>query len=227
MSKATPQNVAVVVAHPDDEVLAFGGTIARHAAKGDRVRILIMSTGLTARGAAMDTCLAELRDQANAAAAVLGAESPEFADFPDNRMDTVAMLDVAQRIEAFFEACPPGFILTHHAGDLNVDHQIVSQAVHTAARPLPGRLPAHLYAGETLSSSEYAAPTNRFIPNVYVDIAASLETKKRALACYTGELRAWPHPRSIEGVEYQARLRGIEVGLEAAEALYLIRAIHP
>ena len=226
MSNSTAQNIAVVVAHPDDEVLAFGGSIARHVAIGDTVRILIMASGLAARGAADEASLAELRTQANAAAAVLGAEPPEFANFPDNRMDTVALLDVVQRVEDFFEVCPPSLILTHHGGDLNVDHRIVAQAALTAARPLPGRKSVRLYAGEALSSSEYAAPTDRFVPNTYVDIEASLETKKKALACYIGEVRDWPHPRSLSAVEHLAHVRGCEAGLEAAEALCLIRAVY-
>lgn len=225
MSKSTAQNVAVVVAHPDDEVLAFGGTVARHVAKGDSVRILILATGLASRGDHDEDMFATLRAQAEDAAAILGAQTPEFADFPDNRMDTVALLDVVQRIEVFFDVSKPDLILTHHAGDLNVDHRITAQAALTAARPLPGRKPVRVYAGEVLSSSEYSAPTERFIPNTYADITPWLEVKKQALACYRDELRAWPHPRSLQAVEYQARLRGSEVGLEAAEALCLIRAV--
>lgn len=225
MSKSTAQNVAVVVAHPDDEVLAFGGTIARHVAKGDSVRILILATGLASRGDHDENMFVTLCAQAAEAAAILGAQAPEFADFSDNRMDTVALLDVIQRIEAFFDISKPDMILTHHAGDLNVDHRITAQATLTAARPLPGRKPAWIYAGEVLSSSEYAAPTERFIPNAYADITPWLEVKKQALACYRDEVRAWPHPRSLQAVEHQARLRGSEVGLEAAEALCLIRAV--
>lgn len=225
MSQATSQSVAVVVAHPDDEVLAFGGTIARHVAKGDSVHILILATGLASRGDHDQDMFVTLRAQAAEAAAILGAQPPEFADFPDNRMDTVALLDVVQRIEAFFDSVKPDLVLTHHAGDLNVDHRITAQAALTAARPLPGRKPMRIYSGEVLSSSEYSVPTERFTPNTYADIVVWLEIKKQALACYRDEVRAWPHPRSLQAVEHQARLRGSEVGLEAAEALCLIRAI--
>jgi LmbE family N-acetylglucosaminyl deacetylase len=225
MSKAVPQSVAVVVAHPDDEVLAFGGTIARHVAKGDSVHILILATGLASRGGHDEEMFITLRAQAGKATAILGAKPPEFADFPDNRMDTVALLDVVQRIEAFFDVSMPDLILTHHAGDLNVDHRITAQAVLTAARPLPGCKPKRIYAGEVLSSSEYSVPADRFIPNTYVDITPWLEVKKQALACYRDEVRTWPHPRSPQAIEHQVRLRGSEVGLEAAEALCLIRAV--
>ena len=226
MSTITSQNIAVVVAHPDDEVLAFGGTIARHVANGGRAYILFLTSGLAARGKPEQDAIAALRTQAREAAAVLGADPPEFADFPDNRMDTIALLDVVQRIESFLESSAPDIVLTHHAGDLNVDHKITAQATLTACRPLPKCKLTRVYAGEVLSSSEFAAPTDRFIPNTYNNIALWLDVKKQALACYTDEIRDWPHPRSIAAVEYLARLRGAEVGLDAAEASRLIRAVH-
>jgi len=221
------QTVAVIVAHPDDEVLAFGGSIAKHAADGDDVHVFIMATGLASRetGSVNEKAISALRNQAIEAAKVLGAKETQFGDFPDNRMDEVALLDVVKAVEAFAENVKPARVYTHHQGDLNVDHKIVAQAVLTAFRPLPGAKPVSLYSGEVLSSSEYADPSVRFAPTSYVDIATVLEKKKWALACYAGELRDWPHPRSIEAIEHQARLRGSESGLDAAEALRLIREI--
>jgi LmbE family N-acetylglucosaminyl deacetylase len=219
--------IAVIVAHPDDEALAFGGSIARHAARGEAVDVLFLATGLAARGAAAAgaAALAELRAQARRAGDILGVRRVEFADFPDNRMDTAPLLDVVKRIEAFAAAEAPGAVYTHHAGDLNIDHGIVARAVLTAFRPLPDRPPLRILAGETLSSTEYAAPADRFVPNVYVDIADHLESKARALAAYAGETRAWPHPRSPEAVRHLARLRGAECGRAAAEALLLLREV--
>ncbi|MEQ8667359.1 MAG: PIG-L family deacetylase [Rhodospirillales bacterium] len=225
MNARDSNNIAVVVAHPDDEVLAFGGTIARHAARGDTVRVLLLATGLTSRGEHDDAALETLRGQARRASELLGAEPPMFAEFPDNRMDSVALLDVVKTVEAFFEPAFPDVVFTHHGGDLNVDHGICARAVLTAARPLPGRPAARIYAGEVLSSSEYAAPADRFVPNTYVDIAAHLEQKKAALAAYEDEVRPFPHPRSPDAVEHLARLRGSESGLEAAEGLQLLRAV--
>lgn len=222
------RTVAVVVAHPDDEVLGFGGTMCRHAAAGDRVHVLILATGSTARadGPAPHTeDLATLRGEAEAAGGVLGVAGLSFADFPDNRMDTVALLDVVKRVESFIDGVAPQVVYTHHAGDLNIDHAIVARAVLTACRPVPGAAVRKIYAGEILSSSEYAAPDDRFRPTTYIDISAFVERKRDALRCYTTEVRRWPHPRSTEAVEALARLRGSECGLEAAEALCLIREI--
>jgi len=227
---ATKSRVAVIVAHPDDEVLAFGGSICRHAAMGDAVSILIMASGLTSRAASATPApkeLAELRAQGQKAAQLMGAAKIEFADFPDNRMDGVDLLDVVKRVEAFLSQTQADTVYTHHQGDLNIDHGVVARAVLTACRPLPGTQVKRLYAGEVLSSSEYALAQDRFQPDTYVNIEAYLERKCRALECYRDEIRAWPHPRSVEAIAAQARLRGSESGFAAAEALKLLREVRP
>jgi len=221
----TANDIAVVVAHPDDEVLGFGGMVARSADAGIAVHILVLATGLAARGAVSSGAVTALREQASRATEVLGAASIEFADFPDNRMDTVPLLDVVQRIEAFLAEHPAGAVYSHFSGDLNVDHRVVSGAVATACRPLPNQAVRRLYAGEVLSSTEWSTDAERFRPSVYLGIAKTLERKLEALACYTDEAREFPHPRSTKAVRALAELRGSESGLPAAEAFRLERLI--
>lgn len=224
------QKIAVIVAHPDDEVLAFGGVMCRHAEAGDEVSVLILASGLTARqdSAIPDTGeLDTLRSQARAAGTVLGVARMEFADFPDNRMDSVALLDVVKAVDAFLERTQATIVYTHYEGDLNIDHGVVSRAVVTACRPLPGARVRKVYAGEVLSSSEYAVTQHRFRPTSYVGIAPYVARKVQALQCYASEIRDWPHPRSARAVELLAGLRGAESGLEAAEALLLLRDVTP
>ncbi len=222
------QNIAVIVAHPDDEVLAFGGIMCRHADKGDTVQVLILATGLAARSTTNSVdpkALASLREDTQKAAGILGVKQVAFGDFPDNRMDTVATLDVVRRVETFLGETGASTVYTHHAGDLNVDHAAVARAVLTACRPLPGAKVVRLYAGEVISSSEYSLTKDRIQPTSYVNIAAYLDRKCVALRCYRGEIRDWPHPRSVEAVQSLARSRGSEAGMEAAEALQLLREI--
>jgi len=217
--------LAVIAAHPDDEVLGFGGAIARAANAGADVRVLILATGAASRGGDAQAAIETLRGQARRAAEALGVAAPSFADFPDNRMDTVPLLDVVQRIEAFLGEVQPQSVFTHHAGDLNVDHRIAAQAVLTACRPLPGMTVRRVLAGEVPSSSEWASEPDRFVPTRYVDITAVLERKLSALACYDEELRDFPHPRSLDAVRALATWRGAEAGLRAAEAYRVIREI--
>lgn len=222
----TSKSVCVVVAHPDDEVLGFGASIASHVERGDKVHILILATGLASRGPVLDEQIMQLEEEAKAAASVLGAHSVEFGRFPDNAMDTVSLLSVVQAVETFFACWEPDVIYTHHHGDINIDHEIVQRAVLTARRPLPGQKEIAIFAGEVLSSSEYGASRNQLRPDVYRGVAQKhIEKKMSALMCYKGELREWPHPRSPEAIQYLARNRGAECGREFAEVLEVLRIV--
>lgn len=221
-----PRSIAVVAAHPDDEVLGCGGTLAAHAAAGDKVHVLILAEGIASRtGARIAAEQARLHKAAAKACRILGFKTPELAGFPDNRMDSLDLLDVVQRVEAFFTAVKPQVIYTHHAGDLNIDHRIAHQVVVTATRPLPGSPVATLLFFETPSSTEWqtAAGGPVFAPNWFVDITRTLPKKLTALDAYVSELRAFPHPRSLEAVEHLARWRGASNGVAAAEAFMLGR----
>ncbi len=223
------RQIAAIFAHPDDEVLGAGATLARLAGEGAEVRILILATGLESRGQTDPAAIEALRKQGRAAAEILGAASIEFADFPDNRMDTVALHDIIRRVEAFaetFDGDGPETIFTHHGGDLNIDHRLTHQGVLTAFRPLPGTGSRDIVACEVNSSTEWAAPPLApFEPTVFVDVAATIDRKADALAAYEGELRDWPHPRSVEGIHALARTRGMQCGAAAAEAFALVRRV--
>ena len=224
------KNVLVVAAHPDDEVLGCGGTIARHSAEGHAVHVLIMAEGATARHEkrnAANPAVALLEEAARRAAGILGAHEPRFAGFPDNRMDEAALLDVIKVVEATIAEIDPAVVYTHHGGDLNKDHRIVHEAVITACRPLPGAAVIRLCCFETPSSTAWAsaAMDTGFRPNRFVNIDAQLGTKLAALDCYQAEMRTFPHPRSREAVTALARIRGATAGLSAAEAFVTIREI--
>ena len=213
-------NVLVIAAHPDDEVLGCGGTIARHAAEGDNVYILIVAEGATSRTGEDENDVARLGDCARDAAEVLQARQPILAGFPDNRLDSMDRLDVTKEIESHVTKIRPETVYTHHGGDLNIDHRIVHEAVITACRPLPGSSVRRIFSFETVSSTEWATSAigSSFGPVHFVDISAYLPAKLAALKCYNNEMRPFPHARSIEAVEALARLRGSQVGLMAVEA---------
>lgn len=221
-------NVLVIAAHPDDEVLGCGGTIARHVANGDTVHILIAAEGATSRpGDDFSEELKNLTTAAHKAAEALGAGEPKLLALPDNKLDTLALLDIVQRIEQAVAIFEPDTIYTHHGGDLNRDHRIIHQAAITACRPLPGSLVRRIYTFEVLSSTEWgSADTGApFNPVHFVDISNEIQRKKAAFECYAMEMREFPHPRSWEAVEAQMHLRGAAAGLLAAEAFQVVRQI--
>lgn len=224
--------VLIVASHPDDEVLGVGGTAAWHAARGDRVVTMIMAEGATSRDVmrnaeARNTEITELKEAAVAAAAILGLDSPRFGGLPDNRMDSLDLLDVIKLVEDLVTEVDPDIIYTHHGSDLNVDHRVTHQAVLTACRPLPGLRPRAIYTFETVSSTEWASDDTgpAFRPQLYVDISSTLARKLDALARYRMEMRPFPHARSIPAVEALAKWRGSQIGREAAEAFMVVRHV--
>jgi len=220
------KTVLVVAAHPDDEVLGCGGTIARHVAEGDTVNVLFIADGETARIGAVNGASSEREGAAQRALAVLGVSKVEFLGLKDNRLDSYALLDIVQPLETRIAAIRPEVIYTHHRGDLNIDHELTHRAVMTACRPIPGAPIREIYCFEVVSSTEWAGPgALPFQPQYYVNIEPYLRHKLDALVAYRAEMRAPPHSRSIEHIEALAVHRGHSVGILAAEAFVLVRAI--
>lgn len=228
-----PESILVVAAHPDDEVLGCGGTMARLANEGHEVRIAILAEGMTSRYQQREQAnqkqLQHLHNNAQQAAEKVHAKELVLCKLPDNRLDTIPLLEVVKLVEDLIEKFRPAVIYTHHPGDLNVDHGVVHRAVLTATRPIPGQRVREIYAFEVPSSTEWAFQRLEpsFRPSVFVDISATLETKVSALACYDTETRKFPHPRSPEAVRAIAMRWGTVAGFQAAEAFELIRSLRP
>ncbi|YAG11728.1 GlcNAc-PI de-N-acetylase [Nostoc sp. DSM 114161] len=224
------KKVLVIGAHPDDEVLGCGGTIAKHIQQGDRVDVLILAEGATSRTPQRDRQklqneLSALAEAAHQASEILGVTSLKLHDFPDNRMDSCNLLDIIKVIEQEIIKYQPDTIYTHHNGDVNIDHRRIHEAVITATRPIPGSTVKTLLFFEVASSTEWQTPGSApaFTPNWFVDISETLSLKLKALVVYESEMRPWPHARSMEALEHLARWRGASVGLKAAEAFVLGR----
>ena len=210
-----------VVAHPDDEVLGAGGTIRRLADEGHEVALAVMVKSAAAR-AGLSAALAEEEQQA---AALLGIRKVYGADFPNIRMNTVAHLELVQFVEKCIIDFGAEAIVTHHPADTNDDHVQTSHAVQVAVRLFQRRtdVPAlrEVMYMEVPSSTEWAldSSANRFTPNTFMEIGREgVEKKLEALACYTGVMRPYPHPRSREALEGLAAFRGAQSGCMYAEA---------
>ena len=223
--------VLVVAAHPDDEVLGCGGTIARMAKDGHDIYILILGEGSTSRSAQRDQAdLAEvngLREASLQAAKTLGVNEVFLRGLPDNRFDTAPLLDIVKVVEEFVVKLSPEVIYTHHGGDLNIDHALTFRAVLTATRPLKGQPVKEIYAFEIPSSTEWSFQQLEpvFRPNVFEDISETLEIKIEALSHYQTETRPFPHPRSAEALRAIAQRWGSVAGGEAVEAFELVRSV--
>lgn len=221
----------VIAAHPDDEVLGCGGTIARLIQEGNEIFLAILGEGVTSRYARREEAekrlLEVLQEKTRHVAAILGVKDVFLYNLPDNQFDTVPMLNIVKIIEELVCKLRPEVIYTQHGGDLNIDHTITFRATLTATRPMVDCPVKELYTYEVPSSTEWTFQRLEpvFRPNVFVDISATIDEKIQAMQKYDLEAREYPHPRSPEALRAIARRCGSVIGFECAEAFELIRSV--
>lgn len=213
--------VLVISAHPDDEVIGAGGTLARHVAHGDEVYWCVVTQGYDPPWP--PEVLAEARKQVYAVQRFLGIKQVSFCGFPTVKLNTVPNIELTSALQAVVDDVRPDIVYTTPYCDVNLDHRVVCEATIVATRPLPGCSVKRLLSYEISPTTRFGLQP--FAPNVYVDISAFLDKKLEAMYCYKTELREFPHPRSLRGLELLARERGLGIGVEAAECFQLIHEI--
>jgi LmbE family N-acetylglucosaminyl deacetylase len=217
--------VVVIGAHPDDELLGAGGTLARHVLAGDEVHAVVVADGAGSRYPA--ELVSTLEKQARRAAEVIGFASLQFLSLPDQRLDTIPLIELTQRLEAVLDEITPAIVYTHFPEDVNADHGLVARCAWTACRPY-GRPQVRKFAVfETPSSTEWAWPMTgtEFRPGLFVDVSETLEAKIAAMECYETELRDYPHPRSSRALRERAAYWGSHIGRLAAEPFVVLREV--
>jgi LmbE family N-acetylglucosaminyl deacetylase len=229
------KKIMIVVAHPDDELLGLGGTLNKLIKEYSVVtHLIILGEGITSRSDSRDVKHWEKEleiHQSNIkkAQTAIGYKTISLYDFPDNRFDSVDLLDLVKAIEKEKKEFQPSVIFTHHGGDLNIDHQKTFEAVMTACRPMESEVVKTIITFETPSGTEWRASSDpkHFLPNLYFQISnQNLEAKITAMQSYEFESRPYPHPRSPEALRIYAQKNGINVGVPFAEAFCLIRQIN-
>ncbi|MCX8129598.1 MAG: PIG-L family deacetylase [Clostridia bacterium] len=220
--------ILVVAAHPDDEVLGLGGTLALLSGEHE-IYTLIVTDGSSTQYAGEDVnkILDKKRVECKECNRVLGVKDVIFGDLPDMCLDTVPHVDINALIHSQIKSIEPDWVFTHHSGDLNMDHKKVYESTMVAVRPVGKHRVKRVFAYETPSSTEWNGydHVNAFIPNWFFDITQTLPTKIDAINCYRTEKREFPHPRSIEAIKAQAGMRGLAAGVAAAEAFSVIKGV--
>ena len=224
------KRVLVIAAHPDDEVLGVGGTVAKMTARGVECHLLIVTDGSSAQYRDMDNLQAIIdakKLETKGSADILGFKSIHYGEQPDMRLDTTPHIQINQVIERVIDEIRPDTVFTHFWGDVNLDHQNVYKSTLVAVRPVMGQVVKELYCYRVPSSTEWTPnkADTMFMPNYFVDIERYAEQKYKAFACYTTELRDYPHPRSVQYLRETDKAAGLKVGLLAAEEFVLLRKL--
>lgn len=228
------KKIMIVVAHPDDELLGLGASmnllIKSYAVQ---THVVILGEGITSRSDSRNTEVwtNELKKhKANIVAAQkeIGYHNVSVYDFPDNRFDSVALLDIVKVVEKEKTLFNPAVIFTHHGGDLNIDHQRTFEAVMTACRPMEDQVTETIITFETPSGTEWQSTSDPryFKPNLFLGVTENnIDAKIAGMEQYEFEKRQYPHPRSPEALKVQAKRWGIAIGKKYAEAFQLIRSV--
>ena len=215
--------VIIIAPHMDDEVLGCGGTIVRHINAGDHVTVCVVAN--RAYNHEYDPELIE-KEKASCkkAQTILSYQDLVFLDLPDEQLDH-SQIDIIIPLEEVVNRCRPDIVYVPHRGDLNQDHRAIFEAARVVCRPNAEHRITTLRAYEVPSSTDQIPGVNEwpFLPNYYVNVKESLEQKVKAMACYSKESKPFPHPRSSEGLRVFAKKRGMEAGIEAAEAFVILR----
>jgi N-acetylglucosamine malate deacetylase 1 len=214
--------VLLVCAHPDDEILGAGGTLAKHVGAGDDVAVLILCSRSDAH-----------REAAKRAAEVVGYRVifGDVLDGFDQRFDELSIADLADSIKEYAHGAlwtgsaknVPGVVYLHSPKDLNQDHQRAAHATLIACRPSSMPSVQEVLAFEVPSSSEWGlAP---FSPTLFVSFCTEEREKKdKAWDCYEYlEGQKFPLPRDTMSILARDSWRGATIGQEYAEAFEVIR----
>lgn len=225
------KRVLVIAAHPDDEVLGIGGTVAKFSAEGMECHLLIVTDGSSSQYRDSDH-LQEIIDakkvETKGCANMLGYKSIHYGELPDMKLDKTPHIVINQVIEKVINEVKPDIVFTHFWGDVNRDHQEVYRSTLVAVRPVMGQVVREVYCYKVPSSTEWTPNKDdtMFMPNYFVDIEKYAEQKYKAFACYSTELREYPHPRSVQYLREIDKAAGLKVGLLAAEEFVLLRKLN-
>ena len=217
--------VLVISAHPDDEVIGAGGTIARHVDHGDVVCWCVVTQAYNPPWS--KEYLETARQQVDKVQKVLGIQEIFFCGFPTVKLNTVPYMEISSALQGIVGQVQPEIVYTTPHNDINLDHRIVYECTLVATRPLPGCPVKRLLSYEIGPGSRQGLVSggDGFVANVFVDISNYMDKKIEAMLCYKSELQEYPNPRSLKGLRMIAEERGLGVGLKAAEAFRLIRQI--
>ena len=219
-------NVLVVAAHPDDEVLGCGGTLARHRDRGDKIAWLIV-TRVTTEAGFTEQRVASRAEEIKTIAQRLGGARVFQLDYPTMSLHSGSLPALVPDVSRVFNEFQPECVYVMNRSDAHTDHGICFRAVASCTKSFRYPFLKRVLMYECLSETEFALPLpeNVFLPNYYVDISAYLEEKCSLMEVYASELGEHPFPRSLDNIKALAHLRGAVAGVAYAEAFQLLKYV--
>lgn len=222
-------NILIIAPHADDEVLGCGATMAKEAAKGNNVYVLICTNAhVGAPELFSEEIIQTIRAEALQAHKVLGVCQTHFLELPAPQLDQFPRYKIANQIGEVIRNLDIDTVYIPHRGDCHKDHEVIHDCAMVACRPLAGCKVKRVYSYETMSETEWGnpTPTSAFIPVKYNTFTESeFDNKLQAMSCFKSQLQTFPSPRSLEALEALGKYRGATVSSPRAEAFMVLREI--
>lgn len=220
------KRVLIICAHPDDEVIGCGGTIAKLSKKTE-VSLLIFTNGESSREYSpkiLKKKILKRKALLTKSSKNLGIKYFFQENLNDNELDNYSNLKITKIIEKYLAKLKPDTIFTHYQEDLNIDHKKVSKAVVTATRPYKANFVKHIFNFEIPSSTDVSFGKKSFKPNFFVDISKTIKKKRKSLNIYKNQFTG-SKSLSISNIIGLSKYRGNTIGVNYAEAFEVLRLL--
>lgn len=218
--------VFVLSPHPDDEVLGCGGTILRHVNKGDSV-VWIIATSVYEENGFLRERVDSRLEEIEKVGKMFGIAKTYQLGFPTTHLSEIGERKIINSMSNIFYEEQPEVLYLPNRSDAHSDHKMVFDASMACSKIFRNHSVKRILMYECLSETEFAPSLHEkvFIPNYYVDITDFFDKKVDIMKVYSSEIGEHPFPRSIKSIEALATLRGVQAGVNYAEAFQLLKFI--
>ena len=218
--------VVVIAPHPDDETLGVGGTLLKHKENGDDLFWIVFTRADENLGFSKKW-IDDRKRQIEKVAKEYGFKETIELGYITTTLDKIPIGEMIGFFSKHLQRIKPNIVYVNNWSDIHSDHKIVFQVVMSSLKTFRANFVKRILMYETITETDQvpALLQNAFVPNVFVDISKYIDDKLSIMSIYNSEVMEYPLPRSLDSIKALARYRGSQIGVEYAEAFYLLREV--
>ena len=217
-------NIMVVSPHPDDETLGAGGTLIKLKKKGHKI-FWINVTDMKVEDGWNPKTVEHRKIQIRDINDFFGFDGFYNLAFSSTKLKAIDEGQIIHAIKDVFEKVRPEWIIIPGIYDAHSDHRVVYNCCMACAKTFRAPYIKRITTMEIISETDYGFQSEKFEPNLFIDITNELEEKIEAMKIYDTEIEEVPFPRSLENIRALASVRGGNCTSRYAEAFCIIKQI--